>query len=114
MRHLLFLLLVLTNLSLFGQTTFTLNGTIRDASSNETLNGVNVIINELQTGTVTNTYGFYSISIPEGNYTITLSYLGYNTIIQNISITTKTTLNFSLTESSETLDTVVILSLIHI
>ena len=108
MRHLLFLLLVLTNLSLFGQTTFTLNGTIRDASSNETLNGVNVIINELQTGTVTNTYGFYSISIPEGNYTITLSYLGYNTTSQNISITTKTTLNFSLTESSETLDTVVI------
>ena len=46
MRHLLLLLLVLTNLSLFGQTTFTLNGTIRDASSNETLNGVNVIINE--------------------------------------------------------------------
>ena len=64
MRHLLFLLLVLTNLSLFGQTTFTLNGTIRDASSNETLNGVNVIINETMKTTIVINFG---LKIPFAN-----------------------------------------------
>ena len=52
---------------------FTLSGTISDAKSNETIIGVNVYIPELKTGTTTNEYGFYSITLPKGNYTVQLS-----------------------------------------
>jgi len=57
----------------------TISGYIRDASNGETLIGANVYLKELSTGTTTNEYGFYSISIPESQYSIEFSYLGYVT-----------------------------------
>ena len=51
-----------------SQEKFTISGTISDIKSNETLIGVNVLINDLKTGTTTNEYGFYSITLPKGIY----------------------------------------------
>lgn len=59
-------------------------------------------------GTVTNEYGFYSITLPQGAYKIQISYLGFNDIIKNIDIQANTKLNFSLVEASEMLDEVII------
>ena len=92
----------------FAQEQVTLSGTITDASSNETLIGVNVIFPELKTGTTTNEYGFYSITIPEGNYTVQISYLGFNTISKQIELSTSSKQDFSLKASSEELDEVVV------
>ena len=64
----------------FSQEKITLSGTIKDKKSTETLIGVNVYIDELKTGTNTNEYGFYSLTIPTGSYTIRISYVGYQTI----------------------------------
>ena len=47
-----------------AQEKFTLSGTITEASGNETLIGVTILIQELHTGTTTNSYGFYSITLP--------------------------------------------------
>ncbi|MFD1079901.1 carboxypeptidase-like regulatory domain-containing protein, partial [Longispora fulva] len=58
------LLLFLTFSFLQAQEKVVLNGTIPDATNNETLNGVNILFPDLGTGTVTNEYGFYSIKIP--------------------------------------------------
>ena len=104
------LLLLFLCLSFLGQSqnSYTLKGVITDADSNETLIGVNIIITELNTGTTTNSYGFYSIDIPEGDYTIKVTYLGYRDINKSISITEATTLNIPLEISTETLDEVVI------
>jgi len=66
--------------SSFCQEKFTLSGTIFDNSSNETLIGVNVLFPELSNGVATNSYGFYSITLPEGTYQIIVSYLGYKEI----------------------------------
>ena len=63
-----------------AQEKFTLSGTISDNNSNETLIGVNLFIPELKTGVTTNEYGFYSITIPKGNYSIRISYMGYQTL----------------------------------
>lgn len=60
--------------------TFTLSGTIRDADSGEALIGASIFVHELQTGTVTNPFGFYSITIPAGTYTISYSFIGYKDI----------------------------------
>jgi hypothetical protein len=93
---------------LTAQEKFTLSGTITDSESNETLIGVNVLIPEIQSGTMTNEYGFYSITLPKGTYDIQISYLGFKTISQTIELTNDLSKNFQLTEAAESLDEVVI------
>jgi uncharacterized membrane protein len=63
-----------------AQDRVTLSGDVSDSFSKETLLGVTILIPELNTGTVTNSYGFYSISVPPGDYTISVQYLGYQTL----------------------------------
>ncbi|MDT0649585.1 TonB-dependent receptor [Autumnicola edwardsiae] len=105
----LLLLIFCLSSSLFqAQETFNISGTITDAASNETLIGVNVIIPSQSTGVVTNEYGFFSIKLPEGTYTIQISYLGYETISRQINLTKDTSVNIGMTESSENLEEVVI------
>ncbi|RYJ50680.1 TonB-dependent receptor [Flavobacterium petrolei] len=103
-----FLVVLLSALSSFGQEKFTLSGTIIDANSNETLIGVNVVIPELKTGVTTNEYGFYSITIPKGNYTVQISYLGYLTISESISLNQNIKNNFNLFSNETALQEVII------
>lgn len=103
----LWLILVMP-ISISAQDKFTLSGKITDQHSNETLIGVNIIFPELQTGTITNEYGFYSITLNKGSYNFQISYLGFNSISENIIIDKNQTLNFKLTESTETLEEIVI------
>jgi len=104
-----FFLVFLIQTSVAAQSsTFTLNGTITDASSNETLIGVNLIIPEANTGVVTNDYGYFSIKLPEGKYEIIISYLGYQSIRDTILMDTNKEMNFQLTEASENLEEVLI------
>ncbi|PID68667.1 MAG: hypothetical protein CR989_04550 [Flavobacteriales bacterium] len=100
--------LVWTPLLLFSQKKYTLSGVISENTGNETLIGVSVIIPELQTGTTTNDYGFYSITIPEGTYNVVISYMGYNTIIATVNLSKNLNKNFTLQESVETLNEIVI------
>jgi hypothetical protein len=103
-----FLLLILTIFSSFAQEKFTLSGSITDTSSNETLIGVNVIIAELKTGVTTNEYGFYSITLPKGNYTVQISYLGYQSIEERINLNQNTKNNFKLSGNETVLKEVII------
>lgn len=80
-----FFLVAYTTLA-FGQEKFTVNGYLRDGSNGETLIGANVFIKELGTGANSNEYGFYSISLPQGKYTIEYSYLGFETVTQSIDL----------------------------
>ncbi len=91
-----------------AQEKFTISGTVSDIKSNETLIGVNIIFPETQSGTTTNEYGFYSITLPKGEYQVVVSYLGFNTLSETINLSQNTTKNFSLTETLENLDEVVI------
>ncbi|HEX8576284.1 MAG TPA: TonB-dependent receptor [Flavobacterium sp.] len=92
----------------FSQEKFTLSGTIADKSSNETLIGATVYIKELQTGTTTNAYGFYSISLPKGTYTLQISYVSFNTVEQTIELNQNIKKNFLLSADAEYLDEIVI------
>jgi hypothetical protein len=103
-----FLVVLMSTLSSFGQEKFTLSGTIIDANSNETLIGVNVVIPELKTGVTTNEYGFYSITIPKGNYTVQISYLGYLTISESIALNQNIKNNFNLFSNETALQEVII------
>ena len=57
---------------------FTLSGTLKDASSGEDLIGARIAVKELDgVGAITNAYGFYSLTIPTGTYTIQYKSLGF-------------------------------------
>ncbi len=92
----------------FSQKRFTLSGTISDKASNETLIGVTVAIQELKTGTTTNEYGFYSISIPPGEYTVVISYIGFKNIVQKVNLDKDQKIDFNIEEAVEQLEEVVV------
>lgn len=103
-----FFLFILTIFNSFSQEKFTLSGTISDSKNNETLIGVNIYIPALKIGTTTNEYGFYSLSVPKGEYEIEISYVGYQTIQKSIALNQNTKQNFSISEGGEELQEVII------
>lgn len=103
-----FIFFLLNTLGLQAQDKFTLSGTVSDNQSNETLIGVNIILPDQQTGTVSNEYGFYSITLPAGTYVIQISYLGYKTISETIILNDNLTKNYKLDEAAESLDEVIV------
>ncbi|MFN3969614.1 TonB-dependent receptor [Flavobacterium sp.] len=100
--------LILLTFSVYSQEKFTLSGLISDGKNKETLIGVSLYITETKTSLTTNEYGFYSITLPKGTYTLSLNYLGYQTVQETINLTQDTRKNFLLYESSQQLDEVVI------
>ena len=100
--------LLLFSLHSFSQEKFTLSGTITDSASNETLIGVTVYIPTLKTGIITNEYGFYSLTIPKGEYTVLITYLGYATIEEKINLNKNTKSNFKLSSTETQLKEVII------
>lgn len=83
----------------------TLSGYIRDAASGEELISASVV-NESRQGTVTNIYGFYSLTLPAGEYTFTISYIGYETMTKKINLNASQTVNFELKEATNELQEV--------
>lgn len=94
--------------SLTAQEKFSLSGSVLEASSNENLFGVNIIVKELNIGTTTNEYGFFSIAIPEGTYTIQVSYIGFKTIQETVVMNQNIRRNFALVVSNQMLDEVIL------
>jgi hypothetical protein len=78
MRKLLFYnLFFLTALQLAAQDKYTLNGYIKDSLSGETLIGANLSVRPEGKGIVSNQYGFYSITLKKGTYSLLCSFIGY-------------------------------------
>ena len=92
-----------------AQTRYTLSGYIKDASTGEDLIGASVILaNDPGRGTVTNLYGFYSITLPEGSYTIRVSYIGFDNQLQEVALSKDLRLNIELEPSSVLINEVVV------
>ncbi len=99
---------ILGTISSFAQEKFTISGVISDSKTNETLIGVNIYIPEKKATITTNEYGFYSLTVPKGTYEIQISYVGYETLEETISLERDSKKNFNLTETGQALDEVVI------
>ncbi len=95
--------------SMYAQTEYTISGYVKDEKTGEELIGATVFIKELQTvGTATNAYGFYSITIREGNYTVTAQFIGYEPKSVTIDLRQNTKFNFTLNEKVNELEEVVV------
>ena len=91
-----------------GQERYTISGTITDKSNGETLFGATVSLGGTTIGGITNEYGFYSISAPQGTYRLNISYLGYSTETVEIVLDRDIKWNVEISESSTTLEEVVV------
>ncbi|NNM16986.1 MAG: TonB-dependent receptor [Croceitalea sp.] len=92
----------------YSQQRFTLSGTIREAATNETMIGVTVAVPNLRTGTTTNEYGFYSLTLPEGEYEVLISYLGFETIRESLELNANKQINYKMVEEAQQLEEVVV------
>ncbi|HET8830120.1 MAG TPA: TonB-dependent receptor [Pelobium sp.] len=91
-----------------AQKNYVLNGVIKDENTGETLIGASVQVNGASSlGTVTNAYGYYSLSIPTGVYQVVYSYVGYQSITKNISVASDATQNISLSSSNQLMEVIV-------
>jgi hypothetical protein len=86
----------------------TLHGHVIDAGTGEALIGANVFVSGTATGTITNAYGFYSLTLPTGTYNITYSYIGYSPLEQQVELTGNVSQTAELTEITELIEEVVI------
>ena len=78
-------LLLATALTTQAQQKYSISGTIKDKKNGEDLIGATISVTQLKgTGTRSNTYGFYSLTLPQGNYELKVSAIGFTT--QYISI----------------------------
>ncbi len=109
MKHFLHatLLALLLPLLAAAQDKVTLSGYVRDARSNESLIAATVFVKELGIGAQTNNYGFYSVTVPAGTYTVVYSYVGYGTLSQQMGLIESKTYNAEMTSASEIKEVVV-------
>ena len=79
-----------------------------NVDSNELIIGANIVIPELNVGTITNTYGFFSITLPKGNYEIEISSIGFKKSSLKIELYKNITTNIYLAQNIENLKEVVV------
>ena len=109
MKKIFLLVIFLFSLNINSQNNFTLSGYVLDSQNNELVIGASVIIDELNIGTITNSYGFFSITVKEGDYSVKTQNLGYKDDLQIISLNKNIILNIYLTEEVESLDEVIVM-----
>ncbi len=109
MKKIFALLLILTGLFSYAQKNYTLSGYIKDQKTGEVLIGAIVIIKEMpETGAATNGYGFFSITVPEGEYFVSMKMVGYETKVEKISMKQDIKRDFILEEKNTTLSEFVV------
>ncbi|MBL7779383.1 MAG: TonB-dependent receptor [Chitinophagales bacterium] len=109
---LLFTLIVFVAFA-YGQTSakvtrFTISGYIKEAANSETMMGAAVYAVELGKGATTNEYGFYSLTLPQGKYTLKISYIGFAPIEKKIDLNEDLRLNFEMGNSATQIEEIVV------
>ncbi len=86
----------------------TLSGYLKNKDNGEALIGATVFVPELKTGVISNSYGFYSISVRPGAYTVNFSFIGYQTQSPFVNLTSSKQMNIMLEEDTKQIDEVVV------
>ena len=80
---------------------YSISGFVEDKTNGEKLIGANIYVEELGTGISTNVHGYYSLTIPEGEYNLDYSYIGYQRQKETILLTGNISMDISLSASAE-------------
>jgi outer membrane cobalamin receptor len=104
----IFFCILFANTGLFAQEKFTISGSVRDKATGEELIGANIIVTDLpNTGISANEYGFYSLTLPAGKYKLRSSYIGYEEIVQLITLDKNIKLDWKLSSGRQLEEVVV-------
>ena len=102
------LLIFLVSFQLLAQNRRTVSGYVREKGSRELLIGVNVYLPGTNIGTTSNTYGFYSLTLPAtDSLAVAFSFVGYGTVTRKIALRSNAELNVEL-DPGRLLDEVVV------
>ena len=91
-----------------AQERVTLNGYVRDIANGEELIGVTIFIPQAKAGTTSNSYGFYSLTVPPGTYQVQFSYVGFRTVTLDVDLTEDMTRNIDLETEATYIQEVVV------
>ena len=108
MRSLLALILTISSLQAIAQETFTLSGYVTDGRSGESLIGAKVFIPSIRKGVITNNYGFYSITVDGGVYSVEFRMTGIETVTKEIDLTKDVRLDIELGGNIQDIESVVV------
>ncbi|MBS1775481.1 MAG: TonB-dependent receptor [Bacteroidetes bacterium] len=87
----------------------TISGNVKDAANGEDIIGAIVSVKgQPDKGAATNSYGFYSLTLPAGNYTLVYQYVGYKSKEETLTLAANQVININLSVSSKDLDEVVV------
>ena len=107
-RSIFTIFITLTAIAAYAQKKATINGTVKDAATGESLIGASITLQELSAvGTATNNYGFYSLAVTEGEYTLLFTCVGYKTVTQKVSLHKNEVINISLSPKNSLQEVVV-------
>ncbi len=105
----LLFLLITSSISIYSQSKHTVSGTARDKKSGETLIGASVSLLEIpRTATMTNAYGFFSITAPAGSYNLLISSAGYLQDTIQVVLSQDISVSANLTPKNDELEEVVV------
>ena len=89
-----------------AQEKYTISGYVKSAASGEELIGATVYLKGQAIGVSANVYGFYSLTLEEGDYSIAYSYIGYEEKVIEVNLTENIQRNVELTEQVNSIDVV--------
>lgn len=104
-------LFLVSPLTTFAQVkhSFSVSGTIKDKKTGETLSGATIAFQAHPgLGVSTNAYGFYSITLPEGRYSLLISYSGYSMDTVEIDLVQNMVLNRGISSTGNAMQEVVV------
>jgi hypothetical protein len=108
MRKLIFLIFLAAFSNLYGQQRYTISGYIKDADNGEDLIGATVYVPELGIGAVSNVYGFFSLTLPRGEYNLRFTMVGYQAQYHKAVSNANTTLNIRMVPEVKAMQEIVI------
>ncbi|MEM6734607.1 MAG: TonB-dependent receptor [Bacteroidota bacterium] len=104
-------------ISPFIPRSYTVNGVLRDSETGEHIIGASILVMGTNLGTFTNGYGYFSITLSEGEYKVEFSHIGYSSLITNVDLSKNVHLKASITPQVTVLDEIEVSALegnIHI
>ncbi|MEI8086511.1 MAG: TonB-dependent receptor [Paludibacter sp.] len=109
MKYTTLILIFFLNATILSAQSFTISGYITDKKTGESIIGAIALVkNSSHIGRTSNDYGFYSLSLPKGNYELVFSYIGHQKQNINVALTGNKTLNVAMEDNTATLKEVVV------
>ncbi|CAL1517365.1 hypothetical protein MMC2321_01098 [Chitinophaga sp. MM2321] len=104
----LLVLILATHTTIAQQQRYTVSGYVKDKQNGESLVGISIGKPGTSIGTISNQYGFYSLTLPAGEHELQFTYIGYAPYKTTVSLTSNKTIDVKLESSSSQLNEVTI------